>query len=373
MGCSNTTNKKGKNIKAEKLNKNGQPNNSEGEKKDERTSIGQDLNGKSNINDDKDSGSPQEKISSTCISIRVDPSETEKMYNLWVEKNSRIKIIVKGKWCLFQEHGMVNYKGYTNLNYQHRNANIGALIARVHGGKYFSVNDGMTYISEVSGPLYFFANNSNFTLQPSGSLEVYIDNCKQKSYDEIQRLLEWNLSELDTARDCDYLTDEEKMQFIFLNKVRTNPKLFAKQYLIHLVENGPSYKEIYEKLNYFPTSRALQPSKALFLAARDHALDLGENASTGHTSSNGEDLITRISKYSDNPKYFGENCSFGAQDPLGIVIQMIVDDGYPSRGHRASILNEGFSQVGLSVKPHATYKWNCVQVFGSNIKDKQMI
>src|SRR5205823_6554809 len=132
-----------------------------------------------------------------------------------------------------------------------------------------------------SGPLYLFANNSNFNISPSGSLDVYIDNAMAKSYEEIESMLGWNLQNLNTTVGHDYLSEGEKLQFIFLNKVRSNPSLFAKQYLIHLIENGSFFKEVYEKLLNYPQSKLLKPSKALYLSARDHAKDLGENGTTG--------------------------------------------------------------------------------------------
>jgi hypothetical protein len=267
---------------------------------------------------------------------------------------------------------MVSYKGYTNINYRYKDAPIGALISRVQSGKYFIVRDGMTYVSPVSGPLYFFANNSNYSVQPNGLLDLFVYNVKIKSIDEIEANLGWNIKELTTTDGHDYLSPQEKLQYIFINKMRTNPKLFANQYLIHLIENGSSYKEVYDKLVFSSPFKMLKPNKSLYLAAFDHAVDLGENGSTGHLSTNGNDLRTRLAKYSLNPTYFGENCSYGIKDPLNIIIQLLVDDGNQSRSNRSNLLNEGYNQVGISFHPHISYKWNCVQVFGCNIVQRNI-
>ena len=55
----------------------------------------------------------------------------------------------------------------------------------------------------------------------------------------------------------------------------------------------------------------------------------------------------------------GENISFGSQingyDPVAAVLQLIVDDGVPDRGHRSVIFNSVLTQVGISNGYHAYY------------------
>jgi hypothetical protein len=207
-------------------------------------------------------------------------------------------------------------------------------------------------------------------VQPSGSLDVYIENSKNYSQDVIENMSGWNLKEIDTTKGHDYLSPDEKSQIILINKIKSNPKLFAQQYLIHLTDKGESYREIYQKLMNYPKGVALKPSRALFLSAKDHAIDIGDNGTTGHKSTDGSDLKMRISRHASEPKYFGENCAYGLKEPVELIIHMLVDDGLQSRAHRANILNQNFSQVGLVVKPHASYKFICVQVFGAEIVDR---
>ena len=66
----------------------------------------------------------------------------------------------------------------------------------------------------------------------------------------------------------------------------------------------------------------------------------------------------RIERYCD-PKGSGENLSFGHNDAKGILIQLIVDDGVPSRGHRLNIFNNTFNFMGCNTNMHKQYEHMC--------------
>jgi uncharacterized protein YkwD len=388
MGCKNTT--KHKSItKANKTNgdstKNNNSNTGDGKNgSGEKNSIGS-MGGiknsspnKKELNDNESELNDNPKdISKNCLKITVEASTVEKMFPVWITKDVKTKIYVRGKWGILSECGMTNYKGHTNCFYSHRNCSIGALIGRVQGGDYFPVTDEMTLTADASGPIFFFANNNGLTATPKGALNVYIENGKMSSYEEIEKMSGWDIDKLNTAMTADYLNNEEKMIIYHFNKIRTDPARFSKQYIQHLLaDNGngtQNFKEIYEKLLHYQPMQVLKPSKALFHAAMDHARDMGENGSTGHQSSDNSDLKARILKYCSNPIYFGENCCYNFKDPLSVVLNMLADSGYQSKANRGNILNDGYDQIGVSIQPHYIYKWNCVQVFGTRISDKNGI
>jgi uncharacterized protein YkwD len=309
----------------------------------------------------------------SCIKLKVNADTTENMFPVWIENTSKVKIYVRGKWSLLSGEEMVDYKGHINFNHKHRDLPIGALIGRIQGGDYFQVTNEMTLESTVSGPLYLFANNSRFSVDPRGFLSVYLENAQRMKIEYIEEKLGWQSNEIDTTQGHNYLTEEEKMQIILINKIRTNPKKFAEQYLIHLKGINNSFRETYNMLMNYTPVKALKPSKALFMAARDHAIDIGENGTTGHTSTDGTELRHRLNKYAIKPTYYGENCSYGSKDALSNIIQLIVDDDYPTKSRRLNILNETYDQVGISIKPHASYKFVTIQVFGSGIIDRKNI
>ena len=124
-----------------------------------------------------------------------------------------------------------------------------------------------------------------------------------------------------------------------------------------------------------PFDGANQPG--LVLAARDHALDLGESGATGHAGRDGSRPAERVERYGEWGVSTGENIWFGSARAaaIDVVADLIVDDGVPSRGHRVSarrrrrprggaetdragqdnIFAEKFNVVGVDLAAHAVY------------------
>ena len=114
----------------------------------------------------------------------------------------------------------------------------------------------------------------------------------------------------------------------------------------------------------------LEASRGLSLAARDHARDQGPRGATGHSGSDGSDPFSRMVRYGEWKSTAGENCAYGPGQARDIVIQLIVDDGVASRGHRANIFNPKFLVVGVAVGPHKVYGSVCVQDFAGGFAEK---
>jgi len=96
-------------------------------------------------------------------------------------------------------------------------------------------------------------------------------------------------------------------------------------------------------------------------AAKDHVNDIGPNRIVGHNGSDGSNPYQRMDRYGESTTgYRGENISFGKTDPMEILIQLIVDDGVPSRDHRNNIFKKEFKLVGIAIGPHSVYKCCCV-------------
>jgi Cysteine-rich secretory protein family len=182
----------------------------------------------------------------------------------------------------------------------------------------------------------------------------------------------WDLTALNTGVNVPYLTDAEKEVILLLNEVRTNPKKFADDYLKDRQGRSAEAKECYRELLATSPRPALLPSKALSFSARDHATDMGKTGKTGHVSSDGATATQRVERYG---KFIGmydgpwENCSYGFDDPLEIVLQLLVDENVPGRGHRKNILEPHVHFVGVSIQPHESYRFNCVMDFADAIQD----
>jgi uncharacterized protein YkwD len=187
---------------------------------------------------------------------------------------------------------------------------------------------------------------------------------------QAQDLTRWHkdtVAKANTAASVTYLTPEEKKVLLLMNLARMDGKGFVKNVLAPYVkEHGKSDNEylssLYTDLKKLPRLAPLLPNDRLSKSAAYHAKDMGITGMTGHDSSDGTECFVRIHKYVRRG-YMGENCSYGYGDAVGIVLQLLIDDGIASLGHRKAILSPNFKRVGLSIKPHKVYRFNCVQDF----------
>lgn len=197
----------------------------------------------------------------------------------------------------------------------------------------------------------------------------------------------WDLAVLDTARNVEYLSDIEKDIILELNKARTNPQLFAEQYVVPMKArfDGRRYQrpgqidvmtnegvnavnECIRALSTYDPVSVMQSSEILSLAAADHVEDQGPRGATGHTGSDGSTFRTRVERHGRWDIYIGENITYGPAEANEIVTQLLVDDGVRSRGHRENIMNSKFLFVGTAVGPHAKYEIICVMDFAGDVE-----
>ena len=165
-----------------------------------------------------------------------------------------------------------------------------------------------------------------------------------------------------------------------LNQARMEPDVYASYLRAHLdrfideytfEDNGLRIRTVegktavLETIAYLdaqiPITEPLTPSKGLALAAKDHVLDLGPKGTLGHMSSDGVTTASdRVRRYGVWTRTFGENISYSSQKARGHVINLLIDDGVPSRGHRLSIFNPSYKKAGIACGPHLIYKKMCV-------------
>ena len=187
---------------------------------------------------------------------------------------------------------------------------------------------------------------------------------------------------IETTRGADYLSDVEKQVIIEMNKVRTDPKAYAANYIepmralfhgtilqypgeigIQTNEGLSALDECVRVLSSTAPVGVLSPKKGLALAARDQAKDQARTGATGHAGSDGSTMADRLNRYGKWGLSAGENIDYGNSQARRIVISLLIDDGVSSRGHRRNLLSGSFNFIGVAAGPHPVYHAMCVMDF----------
>ena len=171
-----------------------------------------------------------------------------------------------------------------------------------------------------------------------------------------------------TGKDEDYLSKGEKDLFYLINLLHMDVKLFKSTFVVqYQKDNAYSCDNSYflslmDELEEMKVRKLIYPDPILFQAAEFHANDMGKTGMISHNSSDGTECFDRIERFGGRAS--AECCSYGYEDPLLILMQLLIDNNVSSLGHRHSLLDPGFSRIGLSIRPHKAYEWNCVLDMG---------
>jgi len=184
-----------------------------------------------------------------------------------------------------------------------------------------------------------------------------------------------------------YLSPVEQEVLDELNRARTNPKQYAEflavmrpyfngkrlerpgQVILVTQEGVAAVEEAISFLHSTEPLAALRPSRGLSLAAKSHVKDQ-QNGAVGHTGSDGSQPWDRMNSYGTWQDNVAENISYGGYSTRGIVIQLIVDDGVPGRGHRVNMFNPEYRLVGVGCGTHARFHDMCVIDFAARYSEQ---
>ena len=147
------------------------------------------------------------------------------------------------------------------------------------------------------------------------------------------------------------------------------------QPVVEVVEGVAALDEAIAVLQRTPSRSELAYSLGMTQGAAAHSNDLGSTGLTGHYGSDDSDPFERISRYGtwDHApgNVAGENITYGpATLAEWHLIQLLVDDNVPSRGHREALLKPDYRQVGASCKPHLDFRIVCVMTYASDYQER---
>lgn len=114
-----------------------------------------------------------------------------------------------------------------------------------------------------------------------------------------------------------------------------------------------------EAIAFLESTRPVGPlrfNEGLALAARRHAQDLGPRGALDHAGSDGSRLSDRLNRLGTWHGLVAENISTGETEARQVVIQLLIDDGVPGRGHRRNLFNPDLHQAGAGSAPHRDYR-----------------
>lgn len=217
------------------------------------------------------------------------------------------------------------------------------------------------------------------------------------------------IDSLNTAKNCMYMTPEEREMIYEINRVRSNPKSYLQYIQPMLAEakktlskSGKGYKHysltyttttrngieqkkvdtnwhyvneeevkalasLVQMLNTLKKLSVLHPDSGIYNAAKKHAADQDAHEwKLMHTGSDGSDLWDRITQFSPSMSFGNENIAghSGSPTPRDIVIQLLVDSGIPGYGHRDNLLNPQWTHVACVKSVYNNWMDYWIQNFG---------
>ena len=179
------------------------------------------------------------------------------------------------------------------------------------------------------------------------------------------------LEKANTAKDAIGYTDEEKKVVYYTNLVRLNPDLFGKTYFQKYMDSTKTKFTSFGNSLKNDLKSKYKPMEILTVKqdrtdeAVDHAKDSGKKGNLGHFTSDGKSFDFRMKKFKGVYKSTVENCDYGNNTALAIVIHLLIDENQGTIEHRKTMMDKTLKFVGVSIQQHKKEKWTCVMDFAN--------
>lgn len=185
-------------------------------------------------------------------------------------------------------------------------------------------------------------------------------------------------------------TKQAKQILAEINLARKNPRGYAeylkefrsqfrgKSYSLAgtetMVRTSEGAKAVDEAISFLLRQKPLPPlawSEGLAAAAAELAEEEGESGDTGHMGRSSGGPRKRIERHGQWKAAFGENIFYGPGDARQVVMNLIIDDGVPDRGHRKNIYYRAFARAGAACGPHPGFGTVCVIDFAGEFREQR--
>jgi uncharacterized protein YkwD len=198
------------------------------------------------------------------------------------------------------------------------------------------------------------------------------------------------LSQTETRASADEyaLSDLEKAVLEEMNLARTNPTAYAayleawRQYYkgktfrqpgsapVETIEGASALEEAIKYLRSAKPLPPLQLSKGMCLGAKDQAFDQGQTGDVSHQGKDKSFSWERVTRYGEWKTPVSENIAYDSGTAREIVINLLIDDGVSTRGHRNNIFNSSYLVTGVSCGKHPLFGGMCVCTFAGGFTEK---
>jgi len=183
--------------------------------------------------------------------------------------------------------------------------------------------------------------------------------------DELSRqvLAEINLARTEPHRFAGFLRDFAR---------RFQGKFYRMPGTATLMQTSEGVAAVDEAIRFLSRQKALPSlkwSSGLAAAAAELTRVQGKTGATGHVGGANLGMQERIERHGRWQGRIAENIAYGPADARGIVLQLIIDDGVPDRGHRTNQFNPAFGAAGVACGPHPSFGSMCVIDFADRFRE----
>jgi uncharacterized protein YkwD len=137
-----------------------------------------------------------------------------------------------------------------------------------------------------------------------------------------------------------------------------------------MTEEGWSAVE--DAIKFLQATKPLPPlrlSQGLYLAAQSHVKDQSSSGGVGHKGSDSTFIEERAKPYGTWQGGIGENITYGNDSARERILTWLIDDGFPSRGHRRRLLSNDYNVAGISCGAHPEFSAMCVLTLAGGFTD----
>jgi uncharacterized protein YkwD len=187
----------------------------------------------------------------------------------------------------------------------------------------------------------------------------------------------------------DGLSQDERDLLNEINQARANPQQYA-SYLEGLkpLFKGKEYKPsnqdsfmtqegwsaVEDAIKFLRAAKPLgplSPSHGLCLAALSHVKDQSGTGATGHKGTDNSLIEQRVKPYGSWQGGIGENLTYGNDSARERILTWLIDDGFPTRGHRLRLMSSDYKVAGVCCGPHPQFRSMCVITLAGGFVDAQ--